>query len=992
MILVSRFFALIRAVLVAVVLWLLAFAPGFAATITTQTSQLGPTPNLLAYNSGHFYPGGNTAAWWRYAGVNGARIFIAPSTIEPADDLPPVGDGVDSETAFLARRAAMRTNQFNPAYINWPVFTNKYETQDLGGNNHIKVNFACASLRGLGVEVCAQLTASQSRFPISGTNDWPNLWELWQHYYAQAFYLGSRFEVRRYQMFNEPNHPNAGGLTRTNFLIRLQLASDAVQTALADVNRIYGKTLQPLMLAPVTAGSADGSYPGWGEIVMTNRHRDVLGRFDPSFSLVQVYDYHQYGSTPAAFGADLADLRSLLTQATAPEAPPWVAISEFNTRTGATYDTIPETLDYPAEYARFAAICVNLAANGCNELYAFKFALTDSDNPNYDVQKNAMHYVDNAHAPYNVGGINKAGEVWRLFNKANRAGRQRLFLLRDSAAAALDTEAVRDPASRTYYLFSVNNTAGAIPLTVNFQAWGIPATNQLTLEEVSEQCSGGIRYRGPAASGVFSQAQPAYSVWLMGIPASPQDPEVALPASDDAEARDGTFASQNFGGRQTITVRNDPASASNRSVALLKFNLPVTNLAGLQSAVLSLNAAGTVSDPVQAHVYALESTNWSQSTLSWASAPNLKDHQPPGAQIAQAIVEGVGASAQIAGQLVVTQTGFEETLLDVTPLIQSATNGQITFLISQDPRWDVTLPTLALGDIQPGGIIIKSLESSVLDAPKLRLVFAAQAAPPNRGIGVWTNAPLVCEAFVRGGAYAGTDPDEIATGYVMVKSGDASLDFSRKAYFQFSVPYPSFEVDTQAWFKVLFQASSKQLVQLWGLNQAYPGFSANLTWNTAQANETTSNFLKTQGSFTATPIGGPVWVPASGTEPFTFVIPRLGDFLQGTHVCVALTAQPDPASNDAGLRLLRTNATLQVLAYLPQPPEITATHFSPATGLTLSFSATPNQVYLLQSRTNVGLGPWHTIATNLAGPDGKWTYADTSVTNSQMKFYRASQN
>jgi hypothetical protein len=199
-----------------------------AGTLTVQTNILGPATAILGFNSGHFFPGSNTRDWWRYVGVNGARVFISPSEIEPSDDNAPVGDGVTSAATFLSRRAAMRTNQFNPAYINWGSFSNRYETDDLYPNNHILPSYTLGELRKLGIRICAQITASQSRLPIAATNDWPNMWELWQHYYAQAFYLGRAYDVDHYQMYNEPNHPNANGLTITNHLLRLQLASDAI--------------------------------------------------------------------------------------------------------------------------------------------------------------------------------------------------------------------------------------------------------------------------------------------------------------------------------------------------------------------------------------------------------------------------------------------------------------------------------------------------------------------------------------------------------------------------------------------------------------------------------------------------------------------------------------------------------------------------------------------------------------------------------------------
>jgi len=195
-----------------------------AATLTVQTNVLGLTPLIIGYNSGHFYPGSNTRDWWRYAGVNGARFFISPSSIEPADDLAPVGDGVTNQASFISRKSALRVNPLNTNYINWPYFTNHFDTTDLYPANHIEVDYALGELRKLGVRICAQITASESRFPINDSNDWGGKWELWQHYYAEAFYLGRMFDVERYQMYNEPNSTS---LTSGNFLMRLQIVADA---------------------------------------------------------------------------------------------------------------------------------------------------------------------------------------------------------------------------------------------------------------------------------------------------------------------------------------------------------------------------------------------------------------------------------------------------------------------------------------------------------------------------------------------------------------------------------------------------------------------------------------------------------------------------------------------------------------------------------------------------------------------------------------------
>src|SRR5690349_18574652 len=83
---------------------LLSFAAATTARAVNGTptaSLAGKTPEIVGYNCGHFMPGSNTADWWRFSGVNGARIFSTPTTVEASDDLAPWGDGVSSQTTFV---------------------------------------------------------------------------------------------------------------------------------------------------------------------------------------------------------------------------------------------------------------------------------------------------------------------------------------------------------------------------------------------------------------------------------------------------------------------------------------------------------------------------------------------------------------------------------------------------------------------------------------------------------------------------------------------------------------------------------------------------------------------------------------------------------------------------------------------------------------------------------------------------------------------------
>ena len=686
-----------------------AWKPAKGATLTAQTNVLGPTPALLGCNAGHFFPGSNTRDWWRYAGGNGARLFLSASTIEPADDLPVRGDGVVSQAGFLARRAALRAAPLDTNFINWPYFTNHYWSTGAP----LVPGVALRELRQLGVEACAQITVSLSRFSITNAGDWAGKWEVWQHFYAQAFHLAREFGVRRFQMFNEPNHPDAGGLTLEDYLLRLQLCSDAAQCALEDVNRLDGTSLSPLLLAPVTSGTANGSYSGWGEIVVTNLHRTFLGTTDPAFTLAHRYDYHQYNSAPASFGAALAALRGLLAADLAPQPPLPITVSEFNVHTAATFDGMSETLETPAKYSRFGAILANLAGQGADELYAFKFSQTLADGT---VKKNGLLYVDNYHPPYNLGGITQAGEVWRLFTRASRQGGSRLTSLVAGGAEQLDVLAAHHTALGRRALFLVNNTNTALPISLFLAPWSLPAGQRVTLAEVSEDSLGAVRWWTNLSAGqTLGATMPSNSVWLLTAPTGALDPLRTLSSSDDAMVKDGVNRAQNYGASASLWVKNNTTNTGARNVAFIKFSLPPFHPGDLQFAVLRL--WGSTLNGVarsRAHVFGLTNANWNQTTLRWTNAPNLLQGIPAGTDYTNNFVSGAGDSAMMLGQISATGTTPTEKFVDVTDFVRALPGRDITILLARETRF--------AGDAEDrDGLSLISTEGSPSRGPHLDL-------------------------------------------------------------------------------------------------------------------------------------------------------------------------------------------------------------------------------------------------------------------------------
>jgi hypothetical protein len=310
------------------------------------------------------------------------------------------------------------------------------------------------------------------------------------------------------------------------------------------------------ILAPVSSGGADSSYPDWGASVVTNRHLNFLGQTDTNFSLIHVYDYHQYGSSPSGFGTDLSNLNGFLTAAMSPDSrfPTAISIQHPHRCDVRRHD---RDTGYTDQYSRFGSICVNLLANGCSESALLQVFQTDYTG-NYPVQKNALHYVDNNNSPYQIGGITRPAK------HGGYSARHSLRAAADSTssrtpARRLDVSASYDPVTRRYCIFSVNNTTAGVALDINLGALGLAASNKVFIEEVSEAVYGsGSFWTNLPAAKIISGTQPANTVWLLSVSGNLAQNESVVPASDDAEVRDGTNKLTNYGALTTLTVRNDP--------------------------------------------------------------------------------------------------------------------------------------------------------------------------------------------------------------------------------------------------------------------------------------------------------------------------------------------------------------------------------------------------------------------------------------------------
>jgi hypothetical protein len=689
-------------------------ASAATATVTVSSTPVGKTLKYVGYNMGHYLPGSNTSAWVVYSNVNAYRIWAASSYYEPLvsgtrDDNSVWGDGVTDLASFNSRKSALRADPLNQTYINWTGagtgsrkgFNYYFENFTQTGSNAVRLNYALGELHDRGIHVMQQTERSAGAFPITGDSDWAGKWEQWQHYYAMAFHSARDYDVTSYQMYNEPNgDPNE---TQADYMIRLRLASDAIHSAIADVDRMYGKNLVADVVAPTTAGGAV-RVDDWGKTALQGLHTDYQGITSPSTKIFDTYSAQVYGKDGASFGADTASTKAKISQyhpdgAAAGQAMPLI-YSEFNRYTSNNLADMPTTnLEKPSVVTDIASIYVNAMKSGADSMYAFKFSQTNwvpRGSTAEEPQKTGFHYVSETDSVHDITGATHASGVVRLVAKAFSDRRNLLTATPSISFSEYDVATSFDPVSKNYYLFGVDRSSTqALPITYNLSGWNVSPDTMVSVEEVSPGHNGEVvQLVGIPANKQLTLTQPTQSVWLMTIPSGAAVAPTKLTPSDDAVVRNADGASpvdyskQNFGSLATANVGRTATSARDDFATYLKFNLGTTKAADVSRAILRVNGQAMTEDgsnpgSVLFHVYALSGDNWNENSIVWDTAPGLS--------LTDAKMTGVGTTAWPVGQLTFTGGATQLIGIDLTTFLADHPgvfdDGQLTFALVREQRF-----------------------------------------------------------------------------------------------------------------------------------------------------------------------------------------------------------------------------------------------------------------------------------------------------------------
>ena len=705
----------VRAAVLAVASAGIAWAPPAARgqTVTLSGSAVGSTPSVLGYNSGHFLPGSNTASWWKHAGVNGSRIFSSPSYLTPGTSTyfrsqSTLSLSATTQAQFVTQRDALRASGTATTFVRWDRIVPLYATGTTDGNNSIQLKTAEDSMKALGIKPLIVMTRSPASYtwPASpaanSAADWQDRWLAWQQWYAQAFVHAQYNDVENFQFFNEPDlyASSNGTLTQDQWLEMVRFGANAVESAIADVNRLSGKSLTPHVYGPVTTGP-ETAAGGWGDLLLRNRSNQLITGSSSSYRLFDHYDYHNYGSSPTTFGTRVADTIAAINATTGGQAAQFpIVLSEFNTRTSSNYDPTdtvnnpngftPDSLDMSS---RLGQILVNLANNKADELYLFKFSNAGGAN-------NGVHWQSET-GTKNVGGASRSAMAYQLFTEGFTANT--LLKAPTSSDSALSMAAAFDAAEGKRYAYIANESSSVSKsLTLDLSSWNVAVGSTVTVKQVSGLHQGGISQTltVPANRTVTVNADP-FGVVLVTAPTVSGLERRPFTASENAYVQESGLTT-NYSGSATLLVRSGSTTATHQAT-YLKFaigSLDPTLVADATLSITALDPAAT--DPTMAgivcHVYGITNSTWRQATsgtaagITWTTAPNINQASRPATRttISQNYVTGVGTSADIVGQF--AATGTAKTLsIDVSRWIAeraAAGDTSVSFMITRDVRFD----------------------------------------------------------------------------------------------------------------------------------------------------------------------------------------------------------------------------------------------------------------------------------------------------------------
>lgn len=336
-----------------------------------------------------------------------------------------------------------------------------------------------------------------------------------------------------------------------------------------------------------------------------------------------------------------------------------------------TWKDIEETIEENARYVQsFFLFKTPVTTSKVRFIAADKGSIKVREIKLFDAES-----VKNIPTSYDVSGIQRTGEVVRLFAKGFKNERPLLSTVKSISDNEVDALTSFNPEEMRYYIWLVQRKHSQNNLTLDLKSLDLPTGTRAFAEEVSANAYGEVVWsKEIPEDGQLSFELPAQSVMLLTIPVCQSSMET-LVATADATVKGGKFAGKNFGKANTMNVEMNASQASRNQISYIKFDL--SKVDSVNAALLQVYGGSSDKSPYRFHVYALDNSNWDENSLNWNNAPALEKEQVR--------ITGVGNVAHVAGEIVVDGNASYHQL-DVTSLVRKCKHKEITFVLIRELR------------------------------------------------------------------------------------------------------------------------------------------------------------------------------------------------------------------------------------------------------------------------------------------------------------------
>ncbi len=362
--------------------------------------------------------------------------------------------------------------------------------------------------------------------------------------------------------------------------------------------------------------------------------------------------------------------------------------------TGSTWNEIPETNQKNNKYAQ-----VYLPFNKTINTSKIRFISEDE----VALKVREIKLFDKNALPsktpnYNISGVQRTGQVVRLFAKGFKNERNLFEVNRSTEDNGLDTYVSLDEKADTYYMWLVQRGNFVYHLDMDLSELDIKIGTPIIGETVDAENYGEVSTLTQLNSDKkIKLTLPPQSVTLLSISKGNLTKKI-FPTIADAYVLGGENETKNFNTKKELFVSLNAENPAKNAVTYLSFKTS-KNKENIKKVLLNVTGKVDKGDnPFRLHVYAIPSEKINENTISWENAPYLNAKE--------ALIEQVGTAVKVAGEIAFSTTEKKH-YLDVTDVVLKNSSEAITFILVRETR--------QLGDDEDKGrmVIIKSKESKV---------------------------------------------------------------------------------------------------------------------------------------------------------------------------------------------------------------------------------------------------------------------------------------